>query len=114
MDMQLKSLHQVKTNKVRSAMFIKARKARSCSCQSRGNQLVAVVNFPSDGDNTIGSPCQGRSERGERAAGRRSTRSKHAVTQSFLTRRRERCCRASTSALSRYVSYIETSLTGNS
>lgn len=50
-----------KTNKVSTAMFIKAREARSCSCQSCGEQLVAVVNFQAERDRDIGRPCRGRS-----------------------------------------------------
>lgn len=50
-----------KTNKVSTAMFIKAREARSCLCQSCGEQLVAVVNFQTERDRDIGRPCRGRS-----------------------------------------------------
>lgn len=50
-----------KTNKVSTAMFIKAREARSCSCQSCGEQLVAVVNFQAERDRDIIRPCRGRS-----------------------------------------------------
>ncbi|CAH0719918.1 unnamed protein product, partial [Brenthis ino] len=53
-------------------------------------------------------------ERGAAPAGRRSTRLTHAVTQSLLTLRREQSVAPCRARIARYVSYIETSLTGNS
>lgn len=71
-------------------MFIKARKARFCSCQSCGEQLVAVVNFLMDRDMRSGPLCRGRSRRA-RGACRRRPVAQLALryTQSLLTSLRE-------------------------
>lgn len=100
-----------------TAMFIKAREARSCSCQSCGEQLVAFMNFCKKREKDIELLCQGRSvsTSGERARWPAAGRSLNFTSSvASLTFTEERVYYVSFATLFRYESRCETSLTGNS